>query len=215
MKKVLFTGIFTGLILLNACTTNNGDIEVNSIEDTDDLQKLIETNEYLVQKQSELQEENEALKDRISSLEEENGNLKDDILTYRQQIHQLDNDLREELQIRNYLDELAKDILQAMHERDHSELHKLVHSNVQVNSLDERLEISDSDNHIYTFHYISLDSVNYVRQVDFEYNKENNMFQSRYTLYSSGGKDMRSDGDILLTFTFDNEWKLYSIMYNR
>ncbi|MDQ0256554.1 cell division protein FtsB [Evansella vedderi] len=217
MKKVLFAVVYTGLMLLVAC--NNGDVvsEAELLEDTDDLHTLIETNEFLVQQLAKVREENEQLKNDLNSLQEENDLLIDDILTVKQQINELEDLQEEKMVIRNELDIMAKEIFQAMNVKNHTKLNQLVASNVTVNSVAATLEIgeSETDDMTYTFHYINLDSINYIRQADFHYNREQEIFTAKYELTSTGSKDSYFEGEVILTFSRNSNWKLSSIRYNR
>ncbi|MDG5786804.1 hypothetical protein QA612_04815 [Evansella sp. AB-P1] len=220
MKKVLFTVLTTGLILLTACTNGDASSEGENIdenvinEETDDLQTLIETNEYLVQEQTRLREENDEYKVQIADLEAENATLKNDILTFKQQINAVEDFRKEELALRRELDELAMDIFKAMDERNHIFLERSVHSNIVINEESDALEISDTENMSYTFQYITLSPYNYIRQVDFEYDKDEKVFTSRYSFHTTDQKDIQNQGDIIMTFALDSRWKLRSIIYN-
>ncbi|MCD8508500.1 MAG: hypothetical protein LRY73_00355 [Bacillus sp. (in: Bacteria)] len=217
MRRVLFTVVVAGLMLITACTNGDVDIEGALIEDTEDLQTLIETNEFLVQQLANIRGENDELKEALNNLQEETDMLKDNILSYRQEVHEIESLWREETALRNELDELAKEIFQAMSLKNHRGLEKLVdEETITVNGEAETLEVShgDGSNMTYTFHFISLESVNYARQVEFNYNPNDKTFTSRYAFYTDADKDYSHEGEVILVFTYDRQWKLSSIRNN-
>ncbi|MBU9713843.1 hypothetical protein [Evansella tamaricis] len=213
MIKVLKGAIITSLFILITACSDGAEDDLESIEDTDDIETLISTNQRLVEQVESEREENRVLQERLEDLEAENMSLKDNILTYRQELIEKDNLRTEELTIRNEVDELAKEIFQAMHERNHLYLEELVADNIFVDSNSDRLEIYDDEGRLYyTLHYIPLNTVNYVRQKSFQYNQESETFVAEYVLYSADSKDFQLDAGVEMTFVFDGEWKLFSMV---
>lgn len=194
-----------------ACNNDSGNINTDMLAETDDIQTLIETNEYLVQQLSKEQKEVEALNERIDKLESENLELKDNILTYKQQIYELEDRMTEERLLRNELDKKAKDIFEAMNEKNHHLIESIVANNIRLDHQKDLLEI-DSDHGLQSFSYITLKNIDYIRQANYEYDLEKGIFVSEYIL-SSGGKEATRDETIYLTFAKQEDWKLVQISY--
>lgn len=217
MKRVLFTVTVTVIMLLTACTNGDVDIEGELIEDTDDIQTLIETNEFLVQQLANVREENDELKEALNDLQDENNMLKDNILSYRQDVNEIENLWKEETAIRNELDQMAMEIFQAMSYKNHLQLESLVDAEtITVNGEAETLEVRHEvgSNMTYTFHFISLEPIEYVRQVEFSYNPDEKTFTSKYAFYTDSDKDYSHEGEVILIFTNDGDWKLSTIRNN-
>ena len=219
MKKVFYTVFITGLLLSSGCTDDDvpTDADQNidvTIDQTEDLDTLISTNERLVQEVSNERKENDNLKERISDLENENTLLKDDLLTYKQQLIELENFRVQEINLRNDIDAISKNIFQAMHLENYSLLEDMTAENITVSEVNNTLEINGEEEDIHTFHFLQLNTVNYVRQTSFEHNNEENEILSVYTFYSAGGKDVHVDREVVLNFIKEDKWKLKSIRYN-
>ncbi|MBU9721867.1 MULTISPECIES: hypothetical protein [Bacillaceae] len=213
MKRVLLITVTAIIFLLLTGCINGDEGQLEPIEDTGDIETLISTNQQLVQQIESYKDENTSLQEQVKELEEENRSLKDNILTYRQELIEKDNLREEELVTRDYLDELAKEIFQAMNDRDHYFLEGIVAENIQVNANAETLDMHDENGRLYyTFHYISLDSVNYIRQTSFNYDFDEEVFESEYSLTTGDSKDYTFDGGIKLTFIYEDEWRLSSIV---
>ncbi|SDZ02916.1 hypothetical protein SAMN05421736_105141 [Evansella caseinilytica] len=216
MRKVLFTVYFTGLILIaiTACTDGDAD-DLDFMENADetDVETLLAANEKLLEQLEKEKVEADLLKERIQELEEENAVFKDDLLTYKQQMIELEDGYEQELSLRNQLDDMAKNIFMAMDEKNHEFLQNSVADNVIVVPSSEVLETYAPDDQLDTFHYLQLNDVKYIRQVDFFYDKGENRFVTEYFIYSVGDKNPGYNGEVELIFTYEDSWKLSSIKY--
>ncbi len=210
MKRILFSTIITCFLLI-ACSDENAVEEVNNLEETNDVETLILTNEKLVEQlEKELNEKNE-LKEEIESLKDENINLKDDILTYKQQTIELEERHQTELSLRDDLDLLARQFFQSMHELEHEQLEESVSVDISILSEDEILKIMDPDGIERNFHYLQLGSVIYIRQKSFSFDHDEQVFTSRYDFYSESEDKMIPDGGVELVFVDEGDWKVSSI----
>jgi|SRR5690554_1357906 len=209
----LIIGVFSLTIFITGCSEEDNYVNSDKLEETDDLQTLIETNEYLIKQLEKEQEEVDELKETIDQLKNENMDLKDNILTYKQQIYELEDQMIEERELRNELDEMAKTIFDAMNQKNHNLLETLIANNIQVSADKEILDIVD-DNGKYSFQYLSLSNVYYVRQSDYKYDHEEGSFITKYTLYAASVKGDLQEEEVYLTFKKDGDWKLARISYH-
>ncbi|ADU31241.1 hypothetical protein [Evansella cellulosilytica] len=206
MKRVFLSACFAFTVLLVACSNEQTNGAVDYLEDTDDIETLIERNQSLAAQVTNLQEENEQLSSQMENLSSENIELKDDIFNYRQQLLELRDEIEETVSVRNDLDELAADIFIAMDEENHIYLERVVGDNITVNRAESQLLINDSNSFVYSFPYISMDTINYVRQSEYDYNKDENIFTAKYLIYQSANKAQFQE--VTLTFEYDENWKL-------
>ncbi|UCZ52053.1 hypothetical protein LGQ02_14505 [Bacillus shivajii] len=216
LKTVHFPIALIFILMIAACSDENssGDLEDYENLHDYDIDTLISTNEKLVNQLEHEREKNQQLIEQGKEIKEENAKLKDDILTYKQQVIQVENLRDTEQQLRNELDERSKDIFQAMHEADYMRLEEYVGKNIKVNNENEVLQVENDKGEVNTFHLLNLSQVNYVRQTQFEYDPEVDTFVLEYTFFTTGGKGMHYDFEVVLTYLKDGEWKLSSIMYN-
>jgi len=213
MKRTLFSTIIVCFLLI-ACSDKNSVEQVDTLNETDDAETLISTNEKLVEQlEKELNEKNELL-EKIESLEEENIHLKDDILTYKQKTIELEERYQTELSLRDDLDLKARQFFQYMHELEHEQLEEVVSSNISVESEDEMLKIIGPDGIEQNFHYLQLESTRYIRQKSFSFDHDEQIFSSRYDFYSATSDEkMNLDGGVELIFDYEDDWKVSSIRY--
>ncbi|WP_416151329.1 hypothetical protein ACM26V_10285 [Salipaludibacillus sp. HK11] len=212
MKKTLFS-TFIAFFLLMACSDNNTVEQVDNVEDTDDVETLISTNEKLVEQLEKELEEKEKLLDQIQDLGDENMTLKDDILTYKQQAIELEDRHEYELTLRDELDEKARHFFQAMHEADEDKMGDILSSNIVIDSENNILNIMDADGLQRSFHYLQLDSVIFIRQTTFSFDHEEEEFLLRYEFYSDDDGKMDLDGGIEIKFVNEEAWNVSSIRY--
>lgn len=212
MMKTLFS-IMIACFLLIACSDGNSVEEIDNLEETEDVETLISTNEKLVEQLERKLEEKNQLQDRIKSLEDENSKLKDDILTYKQETIEIEKRHKIELSLRDELDVKARKFFQSMHEEKHDQLEQAVSSNISVVSKENILNITDPDGIIRNFHYLQLDTVLYLRQSSFSFDHDEQIFTARYELYSDSDNSMIFDSEVELVFVDEDEWKVSSIRY--
>lgn len=194
------------------CTNKNEQWNTDALEDTDDIETLVKTNEQLIQQIEEKKEEIETLEQTIEKLQTENMELKDDILTYKQQIYELEDRMEEERLLRNELDEKAMHLFEAMNEKNHQVIESIVGNNITVNRDLEQLEI-DSEQTEQTFPYLTLETVRYVRQANYEFDWEEERFVTEYIMYTGGVKEPFREEIVYLTFEKDLDWQVVSISY--
>lgn len=206
--------IMIGLLFVSSCSGNEGDIgESLNNESMDDLETLIATNEQLVSRlESELQER-EQLQEEMLQLEEENLMLKDDILTYKQQAIELEQTHRYEQELRQEIDEISHSFFQLMDETNHAEIGHMVTDNISTNTSTDSLELIDVEGVERTFHYLQLDSINYIRQRLFSYDEETEEVLVEYEFHSGDEEDFQFEGGVEIIYVKEEDWKLSSIRY--
>lgn len=213
MKRTLFSIMIMCFILI-ACSDENSVEQIGNLEKTEDVETLISTNEKLVEQlEKELKEKNQ-LQDRMKSFEDENSKLKDDILTYKQQTIEIEERHQTELSLRDDLDLKARQFFQLMHEEEDNQLEQAVSSNISIISEDDILNITDPDGIKRNFHYLSLDSVTYLRQSSFSFDHDEQLFTARYEFYSDSDESSVVAKGVEMVFVDENdEWKVSSIRY--
>ncbi|WP_280769348.1 hypothetical protein [Salipaludibacillus daqingensis] len=214
MNKTLFSTMIACFLLIS-CSDESSVEQVNNLEDTDDVETLISTNEKLVEQLEKELAEKDQLQERIVSLENENKDLKDDILTYKQQAIELEEMHHFELSLRHDLDILARQFFQSMHEEQHEKVEEVISTDIEVDAEDDTLKITEQDGIERSFHYLQLDSVVYIRQKSFSYDHDDEIFISRYEFYSATEEDekINLEGGVEIIFINDVDWKVSSIRY--
>ncbi|PYZ93590.1 hypothetical protein CR194_10525 [Salipaludibacillus keqinensis] len=213
MKKILLITLLFFIVMVGC--SNNDPVEpaADSVDNTEDLETLISTNERLVDQLEKELEEKESLFERIQTLEEENMELKDDLLTYKQQTIEIEDRHEKELSLRHDLDYKSREFFQAMHEREHEQVEELTSSSITIDSEAEILHLTDQEGIERSFHYLQLDSVIYSRQRSFSYDHEEEVFSTEYEFYTSSEESMHFDGGVELIFENEEDWKVSSIRY--
>jgi hypothetical protein len=211
--KVLL--IISFLLIISACTNNDNESSNNqeSFQETEDMETLIATNKKLVEQLEKELDEKDQFNKRIKDLEEENKQLKDDVLTYKQQAIESDEEHQQELELRNELDQSARELFQYMHERNHTELERLTASNIYVQEENDVLEVTDEEDNIRTFHYMQLNNMAYIRQRSFSLDMSQETFVTEYEFYTHADDTFLFEGAIELVYTDEEGWKLSSIRY--
>ncbi|WP_096435808.1 hypothetical protein [Alteribacter populi] len=216
MKKMLIL-LFTTVVLVGCSDDDFSSEDYEEMEESEDIETLIATNERLVNQIEKYSEKNETLKEEADELKVENDQLKSDILTFKQRAHEVEEEKEFELVLRNQMDEKARQYFLSMHNRDHDQLTEMSAENIEANESREVLLISEDDLES-TFHYLNINELDFLQIADSEYDKENERYVALYSIYSLDDGDEQDqdvfDGMIELTFQqVEGEWKVTSIQY--
>ncbi|AOM82401.1 hypothetical protein [Salisediminibacterium beveridgei] len=215
-----FGFIFIVAILLTACqnTVNEEEASLNLNDEAlneEDLDTLISTNEKLVDQLEEKTIINDNLRDEVAELEEENADLREDLLTYRQQTLETEQYVTRYQEVRLTIDEMTRKVFMAMHDRDHVLLDTVTTDQIEPDGDRNLLVIETDEDMTRSFHYLQIDSFQSMRQMEVDYDRENESVQVVYGLYSVDDESFFRNTTVNLEFIHgdNNEWLLDHIAY--
>lgn len=215
----IFGFIFFVTILLAACqnTANEEDATLNITDEDlneEDLDTLISTNEKLVDQLEESMIENQQLRAEVSELEEENADLREDLLTYRQQTLETEQYVTRYQEVRLTIDEVTRSIFMAMHDRDHVMLEAVTTERIEADGDREVLMIETEEDMQRSFHYLQIESFQSMRQMEMDYDRENESVDVTYGLYAIDDESFSRTATVILKYVNeDEEWLLDQIEY--
>ncbi|WP_026690342.1 hypothetical protein [Alteribacter aurantiacus] len=216
MKK-LWVPLFFSVLLLVGCSEDADQFSAEDYEElgqTDDIEKLIDTNERLVRQLEQYVNQTEDLNDEVDHLQEENDRLKNDILTYKTKAFEAETNKLEELALREEMDHLALSLFQAMHEKDYEQLSGLTSDQVESDEENNVLHVLSDKEVITSFHYEDslLSQMDFLQQTSFNYDQENETCSVHYTIHSFVSSGSEQQQIIELGFEKeDDSWKVTSI----
>ncbi|RNA70116.1 hypothetical protein [Alteribacter keqinensis] len=215
MKKLLVP-FFTAMLLVG-CSGDDDQLsaeELQELDETEDIEKLIDTNERLVKQLEQYSGQAETLQEQIDELQEENDRLKNDILTYKTQAYDTEALKDEELALREEIDAISLNFFEAMHKRDHEQLSLLTSDHVETDEENDVIHVRSDKEVIGSFHYMSLNvsELDFLQQTAFEYDSENDHCSVLYTLHSFEHEENDLIRVVELEFEKeDGTWKVSSI----
>ncbi|SDN60777.1 hypothetical protein [Alkalicoccus daliensis] len=209
MKHLLLAA---ALISLAACANNEDGEEAAQQDEERELESLRESEAALAEQLEEERERTSELEERVEDLYEENMQLKDDLLTYKQDLIDRQAEHEQELAERQELDDTARQLFQAMHERDTDLLAELLAEEVQIDS-DAELLTFTRDEMERSFHFLQLERVNFVRQRSLEVNEGEAV--AEYEFYDADEEELYLDGAVEVSFEQieENDWSVVYVQF--